>query len=79
MTEPAQSFVSHHRAKDTARAETMTLENCLRGTGDLGAVASAVYGVRCEPFAGDAAYLKESRKLVRLEAMSSKRALSNSG
>jgi DnaB-like helicase N terminal domain/AAA domain len=57
----------HHRAKDTARAETMTLENCLRGTGDLGAVAAAVYGVRCEPFAGDAAYLKESRKLVRLE------------
>jgi DnaB-like helicase N terminal domain/AAA domain len=57
----------HHRAKDTARAEEMTLENCLRGTGDLGAVAAAVYGIRYEQFSGNAAYLKESRKLVRLE------------
>jgi hypothetical protein len=57
----------HHRAKDTARADEMTLENTLRGTGDLGAVAAAVYGIRYEPFAGSAAYLKESRKLVRLE------------
>jgi hypothetical protein len=57
----------HHRAKDTARVEEMTLENTLRGTGDLGAVASAVYGVRSESFAGNAAYLKESRQIVRLE------------
>lgn len=57
----------HHRAKDTARAEEMTLENTLRGTGDLGAVASAVYGIRCASLSGNAAYLKESRKLVRLD------------
>jgi hypothetical protein len=56
----------HHRAKEAARHEAMTLENCLRGTGDLGAIASAVYGLRYDSLAGDAAYLKESRKLVRL-------------
>jgi hypothetical protein len=58
----------HHRAKDTARAEEMTLENTLRGTGDLGAVAAAVYGLRYDQLAGgNAPYLKESRRLVRLD------------
>jgi hypothetical protein len=58
----------HHRAKDTARADEMTLENTLRGTGDLGAVAAAVYGLRYDQLAGgNATYLKESRRLVRLD------------
>jgi hypothetical protein len=57
----------HHRAKDAAKAEEMTLENTLRGTGDLGAVAAAVYGLRYDQLTrGNAAYLKESRRLVRL-------------
>ena len=58
----------HHRAKATARMEEMTLENTLRGTGDLGAVAAAVYGLRYDQLAGgNAPYLKESRRLVRLQ------------
>lgn len=56
----------HHRSKDAGRrAEEMTLENSLRGTGDLGAIADAVYGVRYDQISPG--YLKESKKLVRLE------------
>lgn len=36
----------HHRAK-AAKDKEMTLENSLRGTGDLGAVADSVYGLEC--------------------------------
>jgi hypothetical protein len=56
----------HHRAKDAGRAEEMTLENTLRGSGDSGAIAAAVYGLRYDSI-GHAPYLKESRKLVRLQ------------
>lgn len=37
----------HHSPKTTANAQEMTLENTLRGTGDLGAMADAVYGLKC--------------------------------
>ncbi len=37
----------HHSAKSTASVEEMTLENVLRGTGDLGAMADVVYGLKC--------------------------------
>jgi hypothetical protein len=37
----------HHRAKASAKDKEMTLENTLRGTGDLGAVADSVYGLKC--------------------------------
>jgi hypothetical protein len=35
----------HHSTKSSADAE-LTLENCLRGTGDFGAMADAVYAIR---------------------------------
>jgi len=56
----------HHRAKDTANKEELTLENTLRGTGDLGAICDCVWGLRYDKGAGDQ-YAKESKKLVRLE------------
>jgi len=37
----------HHAPKNTANAQEMTLENTLRGTGDFGAMADTVYGLRC--------------------------------
>lgn len=58
----------HHRSSAAARAEEMTLENTFRGTTDFGAIADAVYGIRYDQLSGgNAAYLKESRKLVRLQ------------
>lgn len=57
----------HHRSKDAARADEMTLENVLRGTTDSGAIADAVFGLKYDQLDGSAAYAKESRKLVRLE------------
>ena len=57
----------HHRSKDAAKAEEMTLENVLRGTTDSGAIADAVYGLRYDSLGGHAPYLKESRKFVRLQ------------
>jgi hypothetical protein len=38
----------HHSPKSSANSTDATLENTLRGTGDLGAVADAVYSLRCE-------------------------------
>ena len=37
----------HHSPKTSGNESTMTLENTLRGTGDLGAVADSVYGLKC--------------------------------
>src|SRR5262249_10297091 len=37
---------NHHSPKDSA-GKPVTLENVLRGTGDFGAMADAVYGLRC--------------------------------
>jgi hypothetical protein len=37
----------HHAPKNTANVQEMTLENTLRGTGDFGAMADTVYGLRC--------------------------------
>lgn len=54
----------HHRGKDSGRDE-MTLENALRGTSDLGAVADCVWGLQYDR-GNSAAYFAESRKLVRL-------------
>jgi hypothetical protein len=68
----AQSVVgAHHRAKNAAQAEELTLENTLRGTGDLGAMCDAVWGVQFEKtpeggYKGNSFYAAESRKLVRL-------------
>jgi hypothetical protein len=63
----AQAVVClHHRAKDTARQEELTLENTLRGTGDLGAMCDAVWGLQYDRGTGDPQYAKESKKLVRL-------------
>jgi hypothetical protein len=56
----------HHRAKGTAASESMTLENSLRGSGDLGAMADAVWGLQYDRGDGSAQYLKDSRRLVRL-------------
>jgi hypothetical protein len=56
----------HHRAKDAARVEDMTLENVLRGTGDLGAIADAVWGLQSDRGPGGAKYLCESKESVRL-------------
>ena len=56
----------HHRAKGASLAEELTLENCLRGTTDLGAVCDAVYGLQFDRGDGSPAYMRESKKLVRL-------------
>jgi hypothetical protein len=37
----------HHAPKATATKTEITLENILRGTGDFGAMADAVYGLKC--------------------------------
>lgn len=67
----AQAVVClHHRAKDTAKikAEEMTLENALRGTGDLGAMCDVVFGLQYDRGeSADPQYVKESRNLVRLD------------
>ncbi len=55
----------HHRAKAGAEATEMTLENCLRGTGDLGAICDVTWGLQFDKGTGDQ-YAKESRQLVRL-------------
>jgi hypothetical protein len=38
----------HHSTKSSGRDGDATLENSLRGTGDFGAMADAVYSLRCE-------------------------------
>ena len=56
----------HHRAKAGAEATEMTLENCLRGTGDLGAICDVTWGLQFDKGNGDPQYMKESRQNVRL-------------
>lgn len=66
----AQAVVClHHRAKDNATQEReMTLENVLRGSGDLGAMCDVVWGLQYDKgSSGNPQYLKDSRKLVRLQ------------
>ena len=47
LTNGAQAVVGlHHSTKASANENIMTLENVLRGTGDLGAMCDAVYGLR---------------------------------
>ena len=56
----------HHRSKDSARSEEMTIENVLRGSGDLAAIADAVWGLQYDRGDGSPAYMRESKRLVRL-------------
>jgi len=60
----------HHSPKGTAKAEDLTLENVLRGTGDLGAMCDAVWGLqhdRGKQANGNSdEYVEESRNLTRL-------------
>jgi hypothetical protein len=37
---------AHHSPKDFSKADHMTLENCLRGSGDLGAMLCGCWGIR---------------------------------
>jgi AAA domain-containing protein len=37
---------AHHAPKDFAKQSELTLENCLRGSGDIGAMLSTAYGIR---------------------------------
>jgi len=37
---------AHHAPKDFAKQAELTLENCLRGSGDIGAMLSTAYGIR---------------------------------
>jgi hypothetical protein len=57
----------HHRGKGSAKADELTLENTLRGTTDLGAIADAVWGLKYDSLGGHSPYFKESQKLVRLD------------
>ena len=59
----------HHSNKASAEALEMTLENVLRGTGDLGAMCAVVWGLRHARVRADksGAYLKESKQLSRIE------------
>ncbi len=62
----AQAVVClHHRPKAGAQEE-LTLENTLRGTGDLGAICDVVWGLQYEK-GNNEQYAKESRQLVRLQ------------
>ena len=61
----------HHRAKETAKNNNreMTLENVLRGTGDLGAICDVVWGLQYDDGNGAGPqYMKDSRRMVRLQA-----------
>lgn len=63
----AKSIVClHHRSKGASLAEDLTLENCLRGTTDLGAICDAVYGLQFARGDGTSSYLRQSKQLVRL-------------
>jgi 5S rRNA maturation endonuclease (ribonuclease M5) len=42
----AQAIVGLHHSPKNSREQEMTLENVLRGTGDIGAMCDAVYGLR---------------------------------
>jgi hypothetical protein len=41
-------MVLHHSQKSTAKVEELTLENCLRGSGELGAFLTSCWGTRLE-------------------------------
>jgi hypothetical protein len=60
----------HHSPKNASKAGMMTLENVLRGTGDLGAMAEVVWGIeRARKKRGkqwDSEYARESYALTRL-------------
>lgn len=62
----------HHSPKYSGDAEFMTLENVLRGTGDLGAMCDAVWGLQHDKRKAangkdwDYEYLDESQQLSRL-------------
>lgn len=61
----------HHSPKASSESEFMTLENVLRGTGDLGAMCDAVWGVQHARRTNshnkpDYAYLTESKNSMRL-------------
>jgi hypothetical protein len=62
----------HHSPKYAGEAEFMTLENVLRGTGDLGAMCDAVWGIQHDRRktdnrkAWDYDYMEESQQLTRL-------------
>lgn len=61
----------HHSPKYSGDAEFMTLENVLRGTGDLGAMCDAVWGLQHDKRKTDNGkdwdyeYLEESQQLTR--------------
>jgi len=56
----------HHRSKAGMDTEELTLENTLRGSGDIGAICDVVWGLQYD--AGtNSQYAKESRKFVRLK------------
>jgi hypothetical protein len=68
-------FSAHHSPKSTAepdekkqKLKEMTLENMLRGTGDIGAMCDCVWGLQPDDGGKEAAkeYLDESRNLTRL-------------
>lgn len=60
----------HHSPKASVKAQFMTLENALRGTGDFGAMAEVVWGIerarRRNGKRWDNEYEKESESLTRL-------------
>jgi hypothetical protein len=60
----------HHSPKSTANSDELSLENVLRGTGDLGAMCDAVWGLQHDRGGkGDGEdYLEESKDLTRVFA-----------
>jgi hypothetical protein len=62
----------HHSPKASSKDEMMTLENVLRGTGDLGAMCDAVWGLQHDKRKSangkdwDYEYLEESQQLTRI-------------
>lgn len=58
----------HHSLKGTAKAEELTLENVLRGTGDLGAMCDAVWGLQHDrgKETDGPQFVEESKNLTRL-------------
>ncbi len=58
----------HHSPKSTANSDELSLENVLRGTGDLGAMCDAVWGLQHDRGGkGDGEeYLEESKDLTRI-------------
>jgi len=63
----AQAVVGlHHSPKPTAQADELTLENVLRGTGDLGAMCDAVWGLQHDRTGKSEEYASQSKMLTRL-------------